>query len=513
MSFTLFSALLLAAVALAVFIEVRRGLRRGFTRAAVGLSAVLIAALLSVGLAIWLSNTPANLLADLLELYLPAIREFETLFPHIMDIVVAVADAVLTPVMFVLFFLVIRLILRVVVSILFRAKWKYEPDDPRYMATPKRPNSLYTPSYESPDAPWHRRHDRLLGGITGGLCGFLAALILLSPVLGVFSTAGTLLRGLERMNVTSSKVLPDDVTDTVESYVYDSGAAILNAAGGELIFDAVAVTELNGHSLTLRREVEACMDICAEFSRVIKVITQLENASEEQREIIAGLGERINESEFTRLLAADFLNSAAKAWLEGEAFMKIQCPSFGKILDPFLKKALMVCAESTPDCVGRDITTILNIYLIAVESGLTSDPDRDELTATLDEGGVLDRIYDELRKNPCMAPLASELSNIALRIMAEAIDWADFSSDVYKDLMGNLSEAMNLVNGMEGSSFSEQVDTMTQYTLHYAEQYGVEIPEGMAKMAATAMVEQLAGEGQLTADKLDQFFKHYMNQD
>jgi hypothetical protein len=112
-----------------------------------------------------------------------------------------------------------------------------------------------------------------------------------------------------------------------------------------------------------------------------------------------------------------------------------------------------------------------------------------------------------------MAPLASELSNIALRIMAEAIDWADFSSDVYKDLMGNLSEAMNLVNGMEGSSFSEQVDTMTQYTLHYAEQYGVEIPEGMAKMAATAMVEQLAGEGPLTADKLDKFFKHYMNQD
>jgi hypothetical protein len=32
-------------------------------------------------------------------------------------------------------------------------------------------------------------------------------------------------------------------------------------------------------------------------------------------------------------------------------------------------------------------------------------------------------------------------------------------------------------------------------------------------MAATAMVEQLAGEGQLTAEKLDKFFKHYMNQD
>jgi hypothetical protein len=163
--------------------------------------------------------------------------------------------------------------------------------------------------------------------------------------------------------------------------------------------------------------------------------------------------------------------------------------------------------------VGRDITTVLNIYLIAVESGLTGNPDSEDLMATLDDGGVLDRIYAELLKNPCMAHLAAELSNTALRIMAEAIDWADFSSDVYKDLMGNLSEAMNLVNGMEGATFAEQVDTMTQYTMHYAEQYGVELPESMAKMAATAMVEQLAGNGNLTADHLEEFFNHYLNQD
>jgi hypothetical protein len=97
--------------------------------------------------------------------------------------------------------------------------------------------------------------------------------------------------------------------------------------------------------------------------------------------------------------------------------------------------------------------------------------------------------------------------------MAEAIDWADFSSDVYRDLMDNLSEAMNLVNGMEGATFAEQVESMTRYTMHYAEQYGVELPEGMAKMAASAMVEQLAGNEKLTADHLEKFFNHYLNPD
>ncbi len=511
MSFTLLSMILLLAVALAVFIEVRRGLRRGFVRTAVGLSGVLISALGAVGLAVWISNLLAKMCAEILDLYLP-LESFSEMFPRVSDILVAVTDALLTPILFVAFFLVLRLVLRITVSILFR-KWRYDPDDPRYMATPKRPNSLITPTYEAPDAPWHRRHDRLLGGITGGVCGFLAALLLLSPVLGTLSTAGTLLRGLKRMNVSTNQILPADELSEIEYYVYDGGAAILNAAGGNLVFDAVAITELNDRPLSLRREVEACMEVCYEFSRVFKVVSKPDQATEEQKEILRGLGDRIDDSEFTRLLAADFLNSAANAWLEGESFLKISRPNLGDVLNPLMDKALLVCAEATPDCVGRDITTVLNIYLIAVEHGLTKNPDRDDLMAALEDGGVLDLIYAELLKNPCMAHLAGELSNTALRIMAEAIDWADFSSDVYRDLMDNLSEAMNLVNGMEGATFAEQVESMTRYTMHYAEQYGVELPEGMAKMAASAMVEQLAGNEKLTADHLEKFFNHYLNPD
>ncbi|MBP3666887.1 MAG: CvpA family protein [Clostridia bacterium] len=512
MSFTLFSVILLLAVALAVFIEVRRGLRRGFVRTAVGLSAVLVSALGAVALALWVSDLLADLGMEIIELETDFLDGIRKLFPRVTDIAIAAVDALLAPILFAVFFPLLRLIVRIVVSILFRA-WRYDPDDPRHMATPKRPNALVTPTYEPASAPWHRRHDRLLGGILGGVSGFLAALCILSPVLGTLSTARTLLHGLERMNAPLTKVLPAEVVASAEPYVNDGGAAILSAAGGDLIFDAAANTKLNGRTVSLRREVEACMEVCYDFSRVIRVVTKLDQATAEQRRIIGDLGERIDESEFTRLLAADFLNSAANAWLEGEKFMNIQCPNLGEILTPLMDKALLVCAEATPDCVGRDITTVLRIYLIAVESGLTENPDREDLMATLDEGGVLDRIYAELKKNPCMAHLAAELSNTALRIMAEAIDWADFSSDVYRDLMGNLSEAMNLVNGMEGATFSEQVDTMTRYTMHYAQQYGVELPESMAKMAATAMVEQLAGDGRLTADHLEEFFNHYMNRD
>ena len=509
MSFTLLSLVFLGAVLLGVFIEVRRGLRRGFVRAAIGLITVLVSALGAIPLALWLSDKPAEKATELIARSIPALETLQETFPHVEAILTAVADALVTPFLFVAFFVVLRLILRIVASAVLRSKG-YDPDDPRYMGTPRRPAALHAPSYEAPDAPWHRRHDRLMGGLAGGLCGLLAALCMLSPLLGMLSTARTLLRGLESMNVSLNKVIPADVVDSVEPVVFDGGSAILSAMGGDLIFDAAAVTELDGIPLSLRREVVTCMAVCKDFSRVIKVVTKPDQATDEQKKILYNLGDRLGDSAFTRVLAADFLNSASSAWRDDKAFIGIQRPSFGEFLDPLLNAALEVCGESTPDCAGRDITTLLRVYLIITDSGLTQNPDRDSLMAALDEGGVLDEIYAELRKNPCMKPVEEELSNVALRIMAEAIDWADFAPDTYRELMDDLSEAMNLINGMDGANFDTKVDTLTDYTLHYAEQYGVELPESMAKMAASAMIEQLSGEGTLTPEHLETFFNHYL---
>jgi hypothetical protein len=302
-----------------------------------------------------------------------------------------------------------------------------------------------------------------------------------------------------------------EMTASAEPYVYDGAAAVLSAMGGDLIFDAMSVSTLDGHTVTLHREVETCMDISKNCLETIKIVQKPGRLTNKKKEVIRTLGDSINESEVTRMLAADFLNGAADAWSRGKAYLGVPCPAFGDVLEPLLDQALLVCKETTPECAGRDITTILNIYLIAVENGLTDNPDREQLMETLEEGGVLDLIYAELRKNPCMTHLCDELSNTALRIMASAIDWANFSPDVYDNLMNNLSEAMNLVNGMEGATFNQQVDSMTQYTMHYAQEYGFDIPESMAKMAATAMVEQLSGSGKLDAEALDEFFNYYLN--
>ena len=512
MHFTLFSLVLILAVGAKIFVEVRRGLGLGFVRSAVSLATLLISALGAIGLSVWLSDTPAQMFAEILLVAIPSLETLGESFAHLQDILTALMDTLLTPILFVCIFPILRWILQGILSIFFRTCWKYSPDDPRYAGTKARPNALVMPNYEPADAPWHRRHDRLLGGIMGGISGFLAALLLLSPVLGTLSTTATLLDSLKSMNANMEKAgVSSEALDSVEVYVYDGAATVLSAAGGDLIFDAVSVSTLNGHTVSLRREVKSCMDIGNDFMDAIKAIRNPKGLTDEKKQSIRSLGDSLNESEITRLLAADFLNGAAAAWLENDRYLGIPRPEFGEVLDPVLDGALQVCLVSTPDCAGRDITTFLNIYLIAVESGLTNDPDKDQLLAALDEGGVLDLIYAELRKNPCMAHLSDELGNTALRIMASAIDWADFSTEIYDDLMGSLAESMNLVNGMGDVTFEQKVETLTQYTLHYAHEYGFELPEAMARMASTAMVEQLSNSGKLDGDEMDEFFNYYLN--
>jgi hypothetical protein len=281
--------------------------------------------------------------------------------------------------------------------------------------------------------------------------------------------------------------------------------------GGGLIFDAVANTRLNGRRVSLRSEADACMTVVSDMLASMRVFSSPAAAGEEELEALERLSEEIGRSEAAKLLAADFLNQIARAWLEGKTFMKIPKPSGGELVDPLLNGILQVCAESTPDCVARDIGTLIRIYLIASEHGLLTSPDYGDLADQLDEGGVLGLIYDELMDNPCTAHLAGELTDMALRIMAKGIKWSGFNDAKLDSLMSDLSDAMNLVNGM-GSTYEDRVASMKEYTLYYAEQYGVELPDSLAEMAAAALVDRLGESGGTVTEKdLSEIFDQYLN--
>jgi hypothetical protein len=407
-------------------------------------------------------------------------------------------DTLLSPILFVLLFLVLRLIARIVLACLFRGRLRERPDE------------LRDPLYESRKAPWYRRHGRLVSGLTGGLCGLLASMILLSPVVGVLSTAHTVFERTENIRIKWSALgLGEEDVAEIEATVSDPAALVLDAMGCGLIFDASANTYINGRTVMLRREVDACMTVVTDMIGGLTLITDPKNADPEKVDALSRLGGEIERSEAAKLLAADFLNRISRAWLEGEKVWGMGRPVSGELVDPLLNGILEVCGESTYECAARDVSTLIRIYLIASEHGLLENPDYEKLAGELDEGGVLGLIYDELMANPCMAHLTGELTHMSLRIMARAIKTSDFSDAKMRELMGDLSEAMNLVNGMEGS-YDDRVQSMKDYTLHYAAQYGVTLPESLAEMAAAALVDRLGNSGEeLDGDDLSDLFDEY----
>ena len=499
MAFTQLSAVLLGAVVVSVLLSALRGCRRGLIPTAISLSCVLLSALTAAPLAVWLSDLPAKKAGELLFELVDVLETLTATFPSLDVLVVAGADGLISPVLFLLLFGFLRGITGIAAGILLRGPLRPRPDD------------AADPMYEGENAPWHRRHGRLLGGAAGGICGFLVALILLSPVVGVLSFADTLLSATDSFQIKwSSFGVAAEQVESARETVNDPVATVLEAAGGGLIFDSYANTRLNERRVYLRREAEACAEMAADLAGAMKLLQKPGSIPPEQRETLAGLGDRINGSEAAKLLAADTLNNIAEAWLDGRSFMKLSCPAFGERIESLMMGALEVCAESTADCVGRDISTLMNVYLIAADSGLLSDLSYDELADSLDEEGVLNLIYNELLDNPCMAHLGVRMTDLALSMMASALESSDFDRERLDGLMGELSDAFNRINGMDLSN-SERVDSLKQYTLEYAEKYGIKLPSSLAEMAAVAFMDKLGGGGKVSPDDLYDLIRRYAN--
>ena len=502
MTFTIFSAVLLLSVGLSVLKEVMKGLRRGFGRTAISLATVVFSALVAAPLAYWLSDLPAEIADSLLLRYLPGINTFIRQFPSLNELLVSIIDATISPLMFVVFFVVLRLISALVVKIIFSRRMKPKPDE------------TGDPVYESENAPWHRRHSRSLGGVTGGICGFVISVILLAPTVGLLSTTDALFSIADSMNIKwSSMGIKDEYITLVRNITHDPVVQVLKASGSGLIYDATAATEVNDTRVIMRREMHACADVLTDVLSLTSVFQNKGQPTPEQTEILDHLGEKIDKSEVTKMLLSDTLNRAADAWLSGGSYLGMSRPSFGKHIDPLMNGVLSVCAYSEPSCVGRDISTLLHVYLIATDSGLLSNPSFDALAENLNdnENSIITRIYDELQKNPCTAGLTEQMTDMAIHIMASAIEASGFNDFKLDGLMTDLSGAVNLVNGM-GSTNAERVQSMKEYTTYYAAKYGVDVPDSLAEMAAVAFVDKLGDSGgSVTADDLQALFDQYLS--
>ncbi len=500
--------------ALAIFKQAMKGLKRGFARSAMALS-IMVFSMICAGFgATLISHFVAELLGDTFFDVLPFVGDYVESVPSIKIITTGMLEVLMGPIIFVALYFIVRLVFVIVFQLIARRSWKKSPDAPARVGMYRSLFAEDNPSYVGEDAPWIVRHDRLMGAVTSGICGFLGLLIFFSPFIGLFNNMRMIYMVAEEKEFDWNWIgVGDEAMEYVDMFVNDGMVATLGLTGGLLIYDGVSsATLIEGKGpVTFRGEMNACIELSNDLLAMFDAISSNGGLGDEQIARLSEIVHDIEKSDTLLLLTTDIVSGVGTKWYYGEAYLGISRPDFGDTFDAMFDEILRVCGGCEHECVIDDLDTMINIFQIIKESGLDTMTDTGNVLTTLDDNGLLDKIYDEIDKNICMreAQVTSYLMGSTLTLMAKSISATMPQGEDRTKFMNEMANSVNFVNNMKNVDFADRVEYMTDSTLQYAEKYGYQMPESVAEMAVTSMLNSIDEGEQMNAAKMDELFKQY----
>lgn len=499
MSFSLFSVIIIILFATIAAIEIYRGVTRGFSRALLALGSLLLSVVASLLFAPGLSGLIVGLVFKYavrpMQAYQNLIKSYQSFDP----IIEAIASALVSTLLFTLLFFLIRILLSLIVSAISRKLMTPKANDPGYCRAKK--SFCY-------------RHDRLLGGIAGGLCAVIVTMALTTPFLGALNIAGKAIDMAERgdSQIWKKAGIPVEEVETFRSYTQDLPANLLYELGGKYMYHTVAKTQIYGETAYVLNELKTIEIAFEEFLDVYGVLQSPKNATPEHLEKLKNIEAQVNELHLCHGVLAEYLSDCANAWLDGYKYFKIRKPYVHKSIEPVLDEVLVVCAETDHKSVKQNLSTLLNMYIIILDSGIADVKSNDfkALIECLEQSDAIARLDAELDKNPYMEGIS--VSGIAMKALADKIDATPYKEEDYTILMENLAEAVNAVQSRGYGSTEEKVTVLTSYAQQYIDTFGIQISPVIAESAATEILNSLDyGDGEITAEQIESLFNEFLN--
>ncbi len=515
MSFTLFSVIILLIFALAIFKRVLKGLKRGFLRSAISLSITIFSMICSAAISVFISRLSSQYVSDMLFGMIGALGEYSETFPSIKIIFTGIVEVFIAPLIFVAGYLLIKLVINIVIYFVARRAWKKSPDSPTRLGKYRSLFANDNPSYINEDAPWHVRHDRLLGALTSALCGFISMLIVFSPLIGLVDNLKIIYKVADEKDFDWSTLsLDKENMEYVDGFVNDGIIATLGKTGGLLIYDGMSSTVLieGNRPVTIRSEVTACVDISNDLLSIFDAVSANGGLDDAQLETLSGIVNKLHTSDTLMLLTVDVVSGIGSKWVYNEPYLGIEKPHLGDSFDTVLDMIWSVLGACETDCVVDDLNMLINIFKIMKDGGLDTLTENSDIMTSLEEKGILDKLYAEIQNNTCMMALGAmdKLMNSTLQVMAKSVvsQAGLLSTDQKSMLYSDFAASINSLN-KTNMSIEQRVDVMTQNTMQYAEEYGYQMPETVAKMAATSMLNSLDEGEKMTEAKMEECFKRW----
>lgn len=491
MTFNLISLAVLFVAAFVVIFEIIRSVTRGVKKSILTLVSIFISAFLSIVVTLLLSDFISSKLleksSDLLNMQ--AMESIYAKFPHLNDVIFSYLDAIMSPVLFVILFFVLRAVVAVVLAIVLKSKSKSK--DVRL--------------YEHEDAPLYKKKPKPFAAIIGAVSGFLVVVICAMPIVGTLKMASIT---VHKINDTSSAFnfkIKQSLVNVIDVFSDDLAVNVLYYSGGSLFYKAVSTSSLNDNHFELEDEIVGTLDGIDDLLNVGIIMSNIAEASDEQKTALRGVGEKINAAETMKTLAADFINGLSTKWLKDEPFLNLEKPYIGRSSSIFFDKMLYVCKGSTPDTVGADFSTMINVFLIAVEHNILACEDYKTLLETANQTGAFNLIKEELNKNPRMAGISLEIDNMSVRAVASAI--TSFDPEDYEAITQNITDTLNEALALDPE---ERVAYITNYAERYINEYDIDLGPDITKEIAEQLSEDLLDTNEpVTVDEVKEFWDEY----
>ena len=488
MTFNLISVAVLCVTALVILIEVVRAIKRGRNKTLVTLASLVLAVFLSIIATTLISNLVAGYIVKLVQLMFDFSKISEKI-PSMANILYAFSDAVISPLLFFFVFLLMRIIIAIVVKIVYKANEK------------KRDNRCY----ECEDAPKYKRNPRLTNGLLGALCGFLVMVICLSPIMGTLKVATGAFKSLNESKGLFSIKIKESAVNYFDKCSNDFVGSILYYSGGVAIYKASATSKLNDNFFGLEGEIDNTFKTVGNLLSMNRILNNLDASTEEERQMLKNLGSDVNKAETLKAATADMLPAISKKWLNDEDYEGFKKPKVNKVSESIFDKMLYVCKSSTPDTVGADLSTLLNVYLIAHENGILVSENYKEMIERAKSTGAFDLIKKELNKNPRMASISGDIDTMGMKSIATAIQTFNFEN--YESLMGNMTD---ILNNAAKLSDQEQLDYVSNLAKDYINKYGIDIGDDIVDEIAERLIDEvLDNKSTVTIDQIKEFWDKY----
>ncbi|MBR2461406.1 MAG: hypothetical protein IKB34_09285 [Clostridia bacterium] len=322
--------------------------------------------------------------------------------------------------------------------------------------------------------------------------------------------------------VAKSDILPEDQSEailsgedpifsTVDQVSESTVVTTFRVSGGKLVYDVLtSIPVEDGESVPLANEIGALSVFACDVIELSKN-TDIATYGPEQAQILLRLSASFGDSVLLPTVAGELIYNATDSWIHGEAFMGMEMPDAGEMLNPLLNHLITILHDDARDRehFTEDVDTAVQIIAILVENRvLAQASDTNALINTLSTGPVLHDMIMALGANPRMNVLISDITDMGIKAITTALNVPAGNEEIYDKFVTELTEFLNT---LDSKPEAERVPALAEKLGVAFDDAGFVVDDTLQDCFALAMLEDMEklGGDEVTEGFVRDFFRAY----